>query len=281
MPFLKLINGSIYYEIQGQGSPLVFIHGAWSSHHWWKYQVSAFARNYQVLTYDLRGHGQSHSHINNYDIPFLAIDLKILLQNIGLDETVLIGWSLGGMISIELYLQHPQMIKALVLISTRAQHQPIWKRKTWLSYLYARLNLMINLSAPRKYNIQEASFPQEKALMEAEMGKMSSAAINPEVWEWIKSDFKNFSVKNYWPIAQSLGHWEVSKEILKTIHIPTLILAGEKDQITTPSSAESLHQAIPNSHLTLIKEAGHLLPLEQPQLVNNYIGEFLKSINYF
>lgn len=281
MPFLKLNNGSIYYEILGQGPPLVFIHGAWSSHNWWKEQVATFAQKYQVLAYDLRGHGQSQSLIDNYEISFLAEDLIILLQNLGLKETVLIGWSLGGMISIACYLRHPQMIKGLILISTPAQCQPLWKRKTWLSYLRAHLHLMVNLSAPRKYNFPQASFPNEKAFLEAELKKISSPEINAEVWEWIKADLKNLTVNKYWRISQNLWNWKISQEKLRTIYIPTLILAGEEDQIIPPAASKILHQTIPHSRFILIKEAGHLLPLEKPQLVNAYIAEFLNSINYF
>lgn len=280
MPFLKIPSGSIYYEIQGQGSPLVFIHGAWSSHRWWKYQISTFSSKYWVLTYDLRGHGQSSSLIDEYSVFSLAQDLNFILNNMGIAETVLIGWSLGGMIAIEYYFYQPQAIKALILISTRAQRQPIWNRKIWLAYLRARLNFMMNLSAPRKFNLQEATFPDEKLRMQEEFKKMFSTTISPEVNAWIKDDFKNFTFNNFWQIAKNLWDWEISQEKLEKIHIPTLILVGEKDQITPLYFAESIHQAIPNSRLIIIKDAGHLLPIEHPHLVNSHIAEFLKSINY-
>ncbi len=280
MPILKIPSGSIYYEIHGQGLPLVCIHGAWSSHKWWKYQVTFLSQKYQVLTYDLRGHGQSLSLTNNYDLPSLVADLKFLLQKIGIDETVLMGWSLGGMLSLEYCLCHPQTIKALILISTRAQRQPIWKKKIWLSLLRARLNLMINLAAPRKFNFREASFPEEKRLLDEELKKMSSASIHPETYEWLKTDFQSFNANSYWSIAQNLWHWEISHEKLKTIAIPTLILAGEQDRLTPLSFAQSLQRTLPNSRLVIIREGGHLLPLEHPHQVNTYIAEFLQEINY-
>ncbi len=280
MAFLKIPSGSIYYEIHGQGLPLVCIHGAWSSHKWWKYQVTFLSQKYQVLTYDLRGHGQSLSLTNDYDLPSLVADLKFLLQKIDMEETVLMGWSLGGMLSLEYCLYHPQKIKALILISTRAERQPIWKKKIWLSYLRARLNLMIYLSTPRKFNFREASFPEEKRLLDEEFKKISLALIHSEIYEWIKTDLQSFNANSYWSIAQNLWHWEISKERLKTISIPTLILAGEQDQITPLSFAQSLQQTLPNSRLMVIKEGGHLLPIEQPQLVNTHIAEFLESINY-
>lgn len=280
MPLLKIPSGSIYYEIQGHGSSLVFIHGAWSSHRWWKHQVSTFSQKYRVLTYDLRGHGQSLSFIGEYSVRSLANDLNFILKNIGIAETILVGWSLGGMISIEYYLQNPQIIKALILISTRTQRLPIWKRKIWLTYLRARINFMMNLSAPRKFNLPEATFPDEKLVLQEEIKKMFTATISPEVYAWIKDDLKNFTFNNFWQIAKNLWDWEISQEKLKQINIPTLILVGEKDQITPLYLAESIHQAVPNSQLLIIKEAGHLLPWEQPQIVNNHIAEFLKSINY-
>ncbi|MGB9698395.1 MAG: alpha/beta fold hydrolase, partial [Thermodesulfobacteriota bacterium] len=225
-------------------------------------------------------HGQSLSSIDEFSVHSFADDLNLILKNIGIEETILVGWSLGGMISIEYFLQHPQRTKALILISMRTQRQPIWKRKIWVAYLRARLNLMMNLSAPRKFNLPEATFPDEKLHREEEIKKMFSTTISPEIDAWIKDDLKNFSFHNFWQIAKNLWDWEISDEKLAKIHIPALILVGEKDQITPPSLAHSLQQAIPHSQLLIIKEAGHLLPIEQPQIVNSHIAEFLKSINY-
>ncbi len=281
MLFTDAENGQLHYEVSGRkGRWLIFIHGAWASHKWWKWQVPAFSHNYLVLTFDLRGHGKSPPLPQNYSLSGFVKDLQILLEKMKIEEVALVGWSLGGMIAMEYYLQFPAPVRALVLISTKSQRQSPLKRKIWVDYLRARLNLMINLSAPRKYDWQAEVFPEEKERLEEELKSIIPLRLFDEVYGWIKEDFKKYSLRHYWEIAQNLWSWEISPEKLTKISVPTLILAGEKDQITPPSLAQSLQQAIPHSQLFIIKEAGHLLPLEQPIIVNNHIAEFLKSINY-
>lgn len=280
MAFLNIEGGEIYYQITGQGNKwLVLIHGAWASHAWWKEQVPALLQEHRVLCFDLRGHGQSSALPPNFSIPGFVRDLKILLQKVGIEEAGFIGWSLGGIISMEYCLSHPQVLKKLILIATRSRRQPLLKKRIWWSYLRAQLNLMINLSAPRRFNRQEESFPDEKQVIEEEIEKLFTGPISQEVKEWIKDQLRNYSINNYWQIAKDLWSWEISEEKLKKIIAPTLLLVGEKDQITPPAFAQSLHQAIPNSSLIIIKGAGHLLPLERPYEVNRYILEFLRRKN--
>lgn len=281
MSFIHLEDGQLHYKITGRGGWwLVFIHGAWASHKWWKWQIPAFSRDHLVLSFDLRGHGQSSPLPQNYSLSGFVKDLSILLKKIEIEGAVLIGWSLGGIIALEYYLQFPQKIKALVLISTKSQRQPPLKRQIWWAYLRARLNLMINLSAPRKYDRDAKIFPDEKDRLENELKQFIPLPLYQEVYGWIKDDLKNYSPRNYLEIAQNLWNWEISQEKLKNISVPTLILVGEKDKITPPPFSEFLHQQIPNSQLIIVKDAGHLLPLEQPEEVNAYIFHFLKSIRY-
>lgn len=281
MPFIEIKDGHLFYCPCGShGRWLIFIHGAWASHRWWKSQTPAFSPHYQILTFDLRGHGQSCPLSKNFSFLDFVNDLNLLIAKMGMREVGLIGWSLGGMISLQYCLDHPQIVQALVLITTPAQRQQVWKRKFWLSYLRAKLNLMINLSAPRKFDRQGGTFPGEKERFEEEIKKMFSFPINQEIYAWLKGELQNYYFNNYWSTAKILDNWKIEAEELKKISAPTLILAGEKDQITPPSAAKFLHQAILHSRLILIKEAGHLLPLERPQEVNNCILKFLEEINY-
>lgn len=280
MAFLNIEGGQIYYQISGQGSNwVVLIHGAWAAHDWWKGQIPAFCQEHRVLSFDLRGHGQSSALPPNFSIPGFVRDLEILLEKIGIAEATLIGWSLGGIITMEFYLRHPQVARNLILIATRSRRQPFLKKRIWWSYLRAQLNLMINLSAPRKFNRQEESFPGEKQLLEEEIEKMFTGHISQEIKEMINAQLRNYSINNYWQIAKGLWDWEINAEKLRKIFAPTLILVGEKDQITPPPFSKFLNLMIPHSRLIVIKEAGHLLPLERPQEVNSYIIEFLRRVN--
>src|SRR5512138_1073317 len=97
-----IVNGiQLHYEVRGQGQPLVFIHGLGSSTRDWDAQTAAFEHDYQVITCDLRGHGQSDKQAGPYTIPLFATDLASLLAGLGVDSAHLVGISLGGAVALQ------------------------------------------------------------------------------------------------------------------------------------------------------------------------------------
>jgi pimeloyl-ACP methyl ester carboxylesterase len=92
-------------------------------------------------------------------------------------------------------------------------------------------------------------------------------------------DITNKPRENYFEVAKSIWNWEAGEE-LKRINVPTLIMVGEKDSRTPPRFSHLLHAEIPNSRLVIVKDAGHCLALERPQVVNAETIKFLKSLGY-
>ena len=129
MSFLEMENGRIFYEAKGEGRWLVLVHGAWASSGWWRWQIPQLSRTYRLLTFDLRGHGQSSPLLKPDSVEGFAKDLEILSREVGVTEAALVGWSLGGMISLQYALSHPSEVKALVLVGTRRNRDPQMKRK--------------------------------------------------------------------------------------------------------------------------------------------------------
>ncbi|MFQ5906843.1 MAG: alpha/beta fold hydrolase, partial [bacterium] len=273
-------DGSLYYEVSGNGRPLVVIHGAWASHEWWRWQVPELSRNYQVLSLDVRGHGQSSDLQRRYSVDGFATDLQLLLQTLGIDETGLIGWSMGGIISMQYCLNHPSKTKALVLIATRGQRNPHLKRRILLEYVQARLGLLMDFSSPRQYDTQANRFPGEnRDWAEREARNMLSPTTRKEVLDWVMADLTNNPRKHYLEVAKSIWNWEAG-EGLRRINVPTLIMVGGKDNRTPPHFSHFLHAKIPNSKLVIVENAGHCVALERPEVVNAEIITFLKSLGY-
>ena len=108
----------LYYEITGQGQPLLFIHGLGSSTRDWEAQVSPFAANYQVITFDLRGHGRSDKPPGPYTLPLFTADTAGLLKALGLDAAHVVGISLGGGIAFQLALDYPELVKTLTIVNS-------------------------------------------------------------------------------------------------------------------------------------------------------------------
>jgi len=276
---VEVEGGRVFYEVRGKGRPLVLIHGAWASHEWWRWQIPELARNYHVISPDVRGHGQSSPLTSVSSVNELAKDLDLLLQSIGIQEVVLVGWSMGGIISVQYGLNYPSKVKALILIATRGHRDPKLKRRIILQYLQARLHLLMDLSTPRKYDRAAKRFPGQTMWLEREVKKMVSTTAPKEVFDWVMSDVKNNPRENYFQVAKSIWSWEAADR-LDDIKAPTLIMVGDKDSRTPLRFSRLLHDAIPNSGLVVVEGAGHCLPLEQPQRVNGEIISFLKNLDY-
>lgn len=279
MPFVEVEDGRLYYEVSGKGRWLVLIHGAWASQQWWRWQVPQLSRDYRVLSLDVRGHGQSSPIEGVYSVDGFTRDLEILLQKVGIEEAVLVGWSMGGIISIQYCLSHPSRVRGLILIATRGHRNPHMKRRIMFQYLRARLSFLMDLASPRKYDRAAERFPFERERVEGEVRSMLSPTAPKEVFNWVMTDLINNPRRNYFEVARSLWDWEAG-EGLGRINVPTLIMVGERDNRTPPSFSRLIHDTIPDSTLIIVEDTGHCLPLELPEVVNAEIITFLKKAGY-
>src|SRR4030066_2259755 len=118
MPKLRVNNTAIYYEVTGQGEPLLLIHGLASSSRSWKKQVPFFARHYRVITFDIRGHGRSDRPLREpYSIKLFATDTVELMKAIGIESAHVVGFSMGGMVGFQLAVDVPEMVTSLVAVN--------------------------------------------------------------------------------------------------------------------------------------------------------------------
>ncbi len=104
-------NGvNINYELTGSGKCLVLIHGFSDNLTMWPEQVSELSKNYQVLTYDVRGHGETETPEDNFSMELFADDLEALLRTLDIDRACVLCYSMGGRISITLALKYPEKV---------------------------------------------------------------------------------------------------------------------------------------------------------------------------
>lgn len=115
MPGIKINGNSVYYEITGNGHPFVFIHGGGDESSGWHSQTRYFSKRYQVITYDIRGHGRSEAPEETYAIGECVEDLHQLLDYLAVQRTYLVGFSLGGYIALSFSINYPDRVDALIL----------------------------------------------------------------------------------------------------------------------------------------------------------------------
>jgi 3-oxoadipate enol-lactonase len=136
MARLRVGDVALYYERVGQGEPLLFIHGLGSSSRDWEYQVPFFAEDYEVIVYDVRGHGQSDKPPGPYSIPLFARDLAGLIEALDIAPVHVVGISMGGMIGLQLVVDRPELVRTLVVansapdmvVRTWKQRFEVWQR---------------------------------------------------------------------------------------------------------------------------------------------------------
>lgn len=252
-------------QVVGAGPPLVFIHGFPLDHTMWRQQVAHLSQSYRVIAPDLRGFGQSAgSDPNGVSMETFADDLAGLLDALDISEPVsLCGLSMGGYIAFAFVRKYPDRLRSLILCDTKASRDD---------------------EAGRRLREQTARMVLEHGpdfLADAMPDKLFAEATRrdqPELVAEIQGVIRRTPSESIAAAARGMAARPDSKELLPTITVPTLVLVGEQDAITTASEMRSLAQAVPQSTYVEIADAGHMAPLEAPHPVNAAIDHFLSGV---
>jgi len=272
MPYYVGESLSIYYEVSGDGKPIVFIHGAWISHKLWLSQRDFLVKlGYQVILYDVRGHGKTGpSKLNYYSIELFAGDLYEFLEGINLQKPVICGLSMGGMIAQCYGAQYPDKISALILCDTAASTALTLSDKL-VKYILApkwMFTGLVKLFGIKRYT--DFVFWFAKVTKERKW-----VGQNPEIEAYEKSEMINLSVSEYNKIFSAL--YDFSLQPIEKINVPVLIINGEFESRLILKHGKFINSIIPQSHIQIINNAGHASNLENPEAFNNCIYNFFQK----
>lgn len=260
----KSINGfDMFYRDQGNGIPLVLIHGFPLTGDIWDPQVKALSTKSRVIVPDLRGFGKSGVTDGTYTMELYAQDLKKLLETIGINKAVLAGLSMGGYIAFAFRRLYPTAVRGLLLLDTRAGADSEEGKK-------GRLAL-----AQRARNGEMDTIADEWA---GRLFAPSTIKTRPDMVHTVREAIFHTSPE---AIANaSLGMMERpdSTSLLKDITCPVLIMVGDEDRLTPVEEARLMASQIKNARLEIIKGAGHLTCLEAPESVNEGMLKFLSEL---
>jgi len=256
---------SMNYEITGSGDCLVLIHGAGDNLNAWYNQIPAFSKSYRVLTYDVRGHGQTELTEGDYTPDIWADDLYALLGTLGIDKAYVLGYSMGGTIAATLALKHPEVVNALILSNSGGASVISEEAKQRMT---------------ERRQAQKEAFEKEGMLGIFKMRTTTTfspgfAEKNPDVMEKYKAILLQNRTEGYRKVMESMerrGTIDFSK-----ITCPTLIIAGEHDVFSSPEVGKTLHSLIPKSELRIFPTA-HAAAMEQPEEYNKTILAFLAKV---
>jgi 3-oxoadipate enol-lactonase len=259
----KVIDGAtIHYLDQGQGPAVVFVHGFPLDGRIWEDQLREFSRDHRVIVPDLRGFGQSPSS-DAFTIESQAEDVHKLLEELGGLPYVLAGLSMGGYVALACARKCPTDLRGLILVDTRAEGDSPEARE----------------GRGRMIDLVRAS--GSAAVANEMMPKLiadSSAKSRPQLVKRLRQIMENCPPLTIEHALAAMRDRPDMTEYLPSISMPTLVVVGESDAITPPAVAKSMADAIPQARLQVIRGAGHMTPMEQPQEVNRAIRGFLESL---
>lgn len=241
-------------DIRGEGRPIVFIHGNALTHRSWLHQLEHFAKNYQVIAPDLRGHGDSDKPEGSYPISYFVTDVIGLLDALHIDRAVLAGHSMGGRVALSAALQYPERVTALVLVNTSA---------TPFSRAHKQIDQVRTLG------------------LELELKEFIDFLSSSETPETLKQEILNEELKTPERVRvelwRTVSTFDVSGR-LREIDKPVLIIVGELDQGTPMADSQRLHASVRGSTLVTVPEVAHFTMLERPGIVNRCIEDFLRKV---
>ncbi len=257
MPLLAANHINLYYEVAGAGQPVVLIHGLGSSTLDWESQVPALSQTYQVVTFDLRGHGRSDKPAGPYQISQFAADLAGLLGALGIPSAHIVGISLGGGVAFQFALDYPALVRSLVLVNTAPALGGTPEQ--------AEVEIARRVGIVQQLGMRAMG----QALAPNLLPKPEHAALRETFIErWAEND-----PSAYIAATRSMLGWDVTAR-LGEITCPVLVIGSDQDY--GPVSAKEVYRALmPNARLAVIPDAHHGVPFERPEAFNDVLGEFL------
>lgn len=265
MPRAGAAGLSMYYELAGAGTAVVFISGLTADHAGWKlFQVPAFtAAGYQCLVFDNRDVGQTgDSPLPAYGIPLLAADTMALMDHLGLERVHLVGYSMGGMIAQEIALTNPKRLRTLTLMCSAAK-------------VDAYTRSMFEAFVVEKRRLDRGEFLRAFALRV--FGHAFYAAGGHQAWldRMLAHPFPQSDAAFVRQTEAILGY--DATERVREIKVPTHVVAGGEDIMLPPRYSEELARDIPGSELTVFSGAGHAVHVEKAAEFNRVVLGFLGS----
>jgi pimeloyl-ACP methyl ester carboxylesterase len=259
------VNGAVlYYEVAGEGEPLVLVHAGIADGRMWDAQVDAFSRRYRTIRYDLRGFGRSPMVPG----PFSHhADLRALLDDLGIDRAALVGCSMGGGAVVDFALENPERAEALVLVGAAVGG---------LEFDEGPLGEWVELVAA-----DEAGDLERVSELEVRMWvdgpRRGPDVVDPAVRDLVR-EMNLIALKNEaTQPGEELEPETPAASRLSQIRAPTLVLVGDEDRARTLAAADLLGGAIPGSRKTVMSGTAHLPNMERPEEFNRLVLDFLEG----
>jgi 3-oxoadipate enol-lactonase len=260
MPTLTLDGTDLYYEDDGAGVPVLLVHGMGLDSRMWIDQVEALGSECRMIRPDLRGFGRSP---RDPLIPYSHTDdLVALLDYVGIDDVVLVGLSMGGMVALELVLAHPDRIRSLVLLDSVVDELP-FDPDIAAEYGKVRPAMASEGIAAARRNFLDCGWFGPAQRDPSVAARLRAMVDGYGGSDWAGDDPHTESG----PVYQRLGE----------LDLPTTVVAGELDVPSFLEMARMISEQIPNARHVVIPDVGHMVNMEAPEAINALLYKVLSD----
>lgn len=275
--FAEVENSKLYYEMGGQGHPLLLIHTMLTNHNYWDEQFGEFAKQYRVIRYDVRGFGQSKISKEAFSD---TRDIVQLLDFLGIEKTYILGLSMGGEIAMQFVLEHPKRVDALMVSGVSLEGYEYSVEGTqefepkWMAFIE---------------HIQKHDFAgaRERFLEFAVDSPVGRA--DERVRDRARALMQDYTFPHFFPPDEVVTAAEAASaesqathvpviQRLKEIQVPTLVMAGGYEPKDVQNIVDVLVRDIPHAKKAVIPAAGHFVSLEKPAEFNRVVLDFLADL---
>lgn len=249
----------LFFEKKGQGNPIVLIHGGGTDSRDWQLLTPYLTQHFSVITYDLRGSGNSPIPTEKTDH---LSDLSNLLNYLNIGNAALVGHSLGGQIAVEFALSNPERVNELILLApglTGFEFNPTYQNftnKMWQAVPNDSKMLQLMFNSPENYAVQNSLKTSSKELIL----KIHHENIRKSL------TWKNFEQK--WPDPPSIEH-------LEDLDANTLLILGNEDKKDLFKIKDMYENNVRNIKIEMIENADHLMVWSHPELISELIVSFI------
>ena len=260
-------------EIKGQGLPILCLHGHPGSSKSMSVFTNHLSDKYQTISPDLRGYGLSRPQ-GNFQMRDHLDDLETLLERLQIDQCLLLGWSLGGILALELALKSPQRFKGMILIASAARPRSSHPKIKWQDLLYTGIAGIINYIKPKwQWNIDTFG---RRSLFRYLICQQTPTAYGYLATEGVPAYLKTSKVAEQ-ALAQEIAKGYNRLEDISEINIPSLVLAGAEDRHITAASSQETAKKLKYCQYKCYPETAHLFPWEVPNQVLRDIDMWLNN----
>jgi pimeloyl-ACP methyl ester carboxylesterase len=255
MPKLNCNGVNIYYEVHGQGPVLLLTHGFSATCDMWRGQIEALSRNHSLVIWDMRGHGRSDYPEDQaaYSEELTIADMAALLDQVGTQNAITGGLSLGGYMSLAFYRRYPDRVRALLIIDTGPGFKKDDARMAW-----------------NKRALETAALYEEKGLEALQTATKERATATHRSAEGLIRAARGMLTQRDSRVIESLPQ----------IKVPSLIVVGANDTSFLAAS-DYMKAKIPGACKVVIPDAGHAVNIDQPNAFIGAVQNFLTDVEMY